>query len=71
MTAVGQFALWAVRHGGPNREELDVTITKEPDGRVRVKGNFSKVPYKAVHYPRDDNWEWIDVDPVLMLRRAR
>jgi len=55
----------------PNREKLDVTITKEPDGRIRVKGNFSKVPFKVVHYPRGDDWRWIDADPVLMLRRVR
>ncbi|MBL7222915.1 MAG: hypothetical protein ISS72_03585 [Candidatus Brocadiae bacterium] len=54
----------------PNRDKLDVSITQEPDGRVRVKGNFSKVPFKIIHYPRGSDPKWIDAEPVLMLRRV-
>ena len=39
--------------------------------RIRVKGNFSKTPFKVVHYPEGDNWKWIDAEPVLMLRRVQ
>jgi hypothetical protein len=54
----------------PNREKLNVAITREPDGRIRVKGNFSNVPFKVVHYYAESDWKWIDAEPVLMLRRV-
>jgi hypothetical protein len=36
-----------------------------------VKGNFSKVPFKVVHYPKAESWQWTDAEPVTMLRRAQ
>jgi len=56
----------------PHRERLDVQISRTADGRVRVKGNFSKIPWKAtcVQEGKDDTVA-LDVEPVLMLRRVR
>ena len=48
-----------------------VVISAAPGGRVRVKGNFSKVPFKVMDYSRQRSPKWIDAEPVLMLRRKR
>ena len=52
----------------PNRDKLNVAITKEPDGRVRVKGSIP--PFKVVHYYAESDWKWVDAQGVLMLRRV-
>jgi len=56
----------------PHRDKLleTVSITKEPDGRIRVKGNFSQIPFKVVFYDKDEKMTWVDAPPVLMLSRV-
>jgi len=56
----------------PHRDKLleKVAITKEADGRIRVRGNFSQFPFKVVLYDKNETMEWVDATPVLMLRRA-
>jgi len=59
----------------PNRDRLDVKIEKADDGRIRVRGNFSKTPWKLAwcHKPEGaaaDVVEMRDVEPVLMLRKV-
>ncbi|MBN1675683.1 MAG: hypothetical protein JXR37_31865 [Kiritimatiellae bacterium] len=59
----------------PHRDKLDVTIARNADGHVRVRGNFSKIPWKMkwYHKPAGGGKDVVDmreVEPVLMLRRA-
>jgi hypothetical protein len=58
----------------PYREKLDVTIEPAADGRIRVRGNFSRIPWKLkwVHRPEGAKKEVVelrDASPVLLLRR--
>ncbi|HEX7900713.1 MAG TPA: hypothetical protein VF950_23340 [Planctomycetota bacterium] len=53
----------------PDREKIDVQIEAAADGRIRVRGNFSKVPWKMKWYHKVV--EARDVEPVLLLRRKK
>lgn len=60
----------------PYREQLDVKIERTADGRIRVRGNFSKIPWKLKWYHKPagaatDILELRDAAPVLMLRHVK
>lgn len=57
----------------PHRADLDVTISRTKDGFVRIKGNFSKIPWRLKRLRDLDGKEVtdeIEVEPVLMLRKV-
>lgn len=56
----------------PHREQLDVVISQEADGRIRVRGDFSKVPWTLPTLRNVDGKKvrgTTDAAPVLMLRK--
>lgn len=60
----------------PDREQLDVKIEPTADGRVRVHGNFSRIPWQMawLHKPSGQTEEIVEMrpaPPVLMLRRVQ
>lgn len=58
----------------PQRDKLDVKIERTEAGKVRVRGNSSKVPWKLRWLHKNDAGAEVvdlrDVEPVLMLRRS-
>jgi len=59
----------------PHRDRLEVKIEKADDGRIRVRGNFSRTPWKLAwfHKPQGAAADVVtmrDVEPVLMLRKV-